>query len=64
MIIWSLNYAFTAVKFFYVPCKLQRVLVIENVEQVTFLHSIRQLVQQVENATEDLDVLEKSKSFQ
>ena len=37
---------------------------IENVEQVTFLHSIRQLVQQVENATEDLDVLEKSISFQ
>ena len=28
----------------------------ENVEEVTFLHSLSQLVQRVENATENLDV--------
>ena len=44
-------------KFIHVWCnKLQRVLVIENVEEVTLLHSFSQLVQQEESVAEDLDV--------
>ena len=34
----------------------QRVLLMENVEEVTLLHSLSQLVQQVKNAAEDLDL--------
>ena len=34
----------------------------ENVQKVTFQHSLSQVVQQVANATEDLDVKEKSLS--
>ena len=34
----------------------QRVLLMENVEEVTLLHSLSQLVQQVKNEAEDLDL--------